>query len=84
MTIDLGNAWRIKRVDVYNRVDCCMNRAIPLRLEVSRDGKSYRTIAEQTVVFYVWKVRFDATEVRYVRLTRLGQSLFHLAEIEVY
>ena len=36
--IDLGSTKNISRVVVYNRVDCCQERAIPLRLEVSDDG----------------------------------------------
>jgi hypothetical protein len=84
VTVDLGSLRKIRRVDVFNRVDCCWERAVPLALEVSTDGKSFRTVLVHIDEFALWKAEFGSTEARYVRLTQTGSGPFHLSEIEVY
>ena len=84
MTIDLGKVQRISRVVVYNRADCCQERAVPLKIEVSKDGGQYRQVAERKEQFEKWKADFPPTDARYVRLTHLSAMAFHLSEVEVY
>ena len=84
VTVDLGRARRIHRVDVFNRADCCQDRAVPLSLEVSSDGRSFRKLLVRIDQFSLWKAEFPATEARYVRLVQKSDSAFHLSEIEVY
>ena len=82
--IDLGTVQSIRRVVVYNRVDCCQDRAIPLHIEVSTDGKSYQQVATRTNIFIEWDAEFPSVDARYVKLMRPKQDYFHLAEVEVY
>jgi len=82
--IDLGSVRRISRVDVYNRSNCCQERAIPLRIEVSLDQMTYWQVALRNEPFEVWKAKFPATQARYIRLTDLKNDYFHLSEVEVY
>jgi hypothetical protein len=84
VTIDLGAERRIRRVVVYNRTDCCAEKAVPLRIEVSEDGKKYREVAQRKENFDIWKAKLSPTDARYVKLTCLGGDYFHLAEVEVY
>jgi hypothetical protein len=84
VTIDLGKVATIREVVVYNRADCCQERAVPLRLEVSEDDIAYRRMGERTEVFDRWQAKFPKTKARYVRLTDLSNAYFHLAEVEVY
>jgi hypothetical protein len=86
VTVDLGSVQRIRRVDVFNRADCCQERAVPLALEVSRDGREFRQLLVRLDPFSLWKAEFPATEARYVRLARRGggEAPFHLSELEVY
>lgn len=84
VTVDLGAVRRVHRVDVFNRLDCCQERAVPLRLEVSSDGRSFRTLLVRIDPFYLWKAEFPDTDARYVRLAQDQDAAFHLAEIEVY
>lgn len=84
VTVDLGMVRRIRRVDVFNRSDCCQERAVPLELKVSKDGRSFRTLLVRIDSFSLWKAEFPATEARYVRLAQDQAAAFHLAEIEVY
>lgn len=83
-TIDLGDAKVIHSVVVYNRVDCCQARAVPLRLELSTDGVDYTTIERRTTTFLSWKVAVPSLPARFVRLSHEGKGFFHLAEVEVY
>jgi hypothetical protein len=83
-TIDLGEVKVIHSVEVYNRVDCCRARAVPLRLELSLDGVEYTTIERQTTPFLSWKVKVPEVPARFVRLSHEGNTFFHLAEVEVY
>jgi hypothetical protein len=82
--IDLGSTKNISRVVVYNRVDCCQERAIPLRLEVSDDGTNFKKVVDCTEEFEVWTTRGLNVNGRYVRLRHLGANFLHFAEIEVY
>jgi hypothetical protein len=84
VTIDLGSVRRISRVVVYNRSDCCQERAVPLRLELSKDGKGFTIIEERHEPFDRWQVELPDTTARYVRLSDQKSDFFHLSEVEVY
>jgi hypothetical protein len=84
VTIDLGKVQRISRVVVYNRTECCQERAVPLKIEISQDDKQFRQVAERKQQFDKWKANFPPTNARYVRLTDLNAAAFHLSEVEIY
>ncbi len=85
VTIDLGAPHRLSRVVVYNRTDCCQERAVPLRVDVSIDGKDFKEVARRNEVFpESWTANFAPTKARYVRLVNLSKTYFHLSEVEVY
>jgi len=82
--IDLGKIRRFDKVIVYNRADCCKERAVPMRLEVSNDGKTYTKLADRTEEFDIWTAKSLRAKGRYLRLRLLAVNPFHLAEVEVY
>lgn len=84
VTIDLGSAQTVRAVVVHNRTDCCAEKAVPLRVEVSVDGGSFRQVATRRRSFDVWRATFSAVSDRYVRLVNTGGDYFHLAEVEVH
>jgi hypothetical protein len=84
VTIDLGQVHRIRQVVVYNRADCCPERAVPLALELSTDGQTFRQVAQRLDPFERWRVKLAPTDTRYVRLALMSGAYFHLAEVEVY
>ncbi|HEY5958246.1 MAG TPA: discoidin domain-containing protein, partial [Polyangiaceae bacterium] len=84
VTIDLGSTKNISKVVVYNRVECCQERAVPLRLEVSDDGVNYKKVADRTEEFDVWTSKGLDVKGRYVRLRHLGANYLHFAEVEIY
>ena len=84
VVIDLGEVKKFDKVVVYNRVDCCKERAVPVRLEVSDDGVRYTKLEDRTEVFDVWTAKMLRAKGRYLRLRLLQVNPFHLSEVEVY
>lgn len=84
LRIDLQSVRLIRSVHIYNRMDCCLDRAVPLSVEVSSDGEHFRHVADRARHFALWKARFPPVEARWVRLVHLSAEPFHLSEVEVY
>jgi len=85
VTIDLGQVHRVSRIEIFNRPDCCQERAVPLDVELSIDGKNFSTIRREKHSFFELTVRTkQPTPARYVRLQHVGTEYFHLSEVEVY
>jgi hypothetical protein len=84
VVLDLGAVKRFDEIVVYNRPDCCEERAVPLRVEVSSDNQSYSLIAERLESFDKWTVGGLHTAGRYVRLSNTPPNFLHLAEVEIY
>jgi hypothetical protein len=83
LRIDLGAVHKIHQVVVYNAEHCCFDRAVPLVIEVSTDGKAYKQVARHKRPFGEWQANFAPMDARYVKLTVEKTSLFHLSEVEV-
>lgn len=83
LRIDLGAEHAISRVDLQNRQDCCQDRAVPLAIELSRDGSQFHTVSERREVFDELHVKFPRERARYVRLRVLRQSALHLERVWV-
>jgi hypothetical protein len=84
VVIDLGEVKKFDTVVVYNRPDCCAERAVPLHLEVSNDNQSYIQIAERRETFDTWTATDLHANARYIRLKNTPPNFLHLAEVEVY
>jgi hypothetical protein len=84
MVIDLAGPIEIHEVVVFNRTDAAQERAAPLLIEVSTDGKAYRRFAQRGETFSVWHADQAPVQARYVRLTVLKHSALHFNEVEVY
>jgi F5/8 type C domain-containing protein len=82
-TIDLGRSQPVSRVVVFNRSDCCEERAIPLLIELG-DRDEFQRVAERKSVFHRWQAEFPPVMARYVRLSSTNSAPFHLSEVEVY
>jgi hypothetical protein len=80
----LGTIQRLSSVKVQNREDCCSDRAVPLLLEVSSDGKQWKQLARKNDVFTTWTAEFSSVEARWVRLRLARKGMLHLAGIDIY
>jgi F5/8 type C domain-containing protein len=81
--IDLGAPTRVSSVKIRNRLDCCQERALPLVVETSLDGNSWKQAKRIQDSFTTLKVAFEPREARYVRLRVDRFSVLHLAKVEV-
>jgi hypothetical protein len=81
--VDLGGSQAIARVEVSNRDDCCLERAVPLLVEVSEDRQHWRAVARRGDSFREWEAKFAPVKARYVRLRVDRRSVLHLARVSV-
>jgi hypothetical protein len=84
--VDLTHPMTVTRIVVYGRGDCCYDQSIPLDLEVSDDGTTYRKIAERTDEFSAsnpWVVKPDSLVTRLIRLRAQRHAVLVLNEVEV-
>ena len=84
VVIDLGWIRKFNNVVVYNRFDGYQERAVPLKLEVSKDNKNFTLLRERKETFDKWKAKDLHAEGRYLRLSNTPPNFFHLAEVEIY
>jgi hypothetical protein len=80
---DLGGKRRMSAIKLVNREDCCAERAVPLAVEVSMDGKTWREVARRTEVFNTWYKDFPTVSARYVRVIGLRKSPLHLKRVAI-
>jgi hypothetical protein len=84
VVIDLESIRKFNKVVVYNRTDGFQERAVPIKLEVSKDNKNFTFLRERKETFEKWTARGLHAEGRYLRLLNTPPNYFHLAEVEVY
>jgi len=81
--VDLGAAYLIQVIDLWNRTDCCYDRLSNFDLLVSTDGSNWTTFyypdtAPTTTSFVI------NAPVRYVKVQLRGQNYLTLAEVQVW
>jgi hypothetical protein len=82
--LDLGAPTSFSWLTIKNRSDMAMMRAIPLVVEVSDDGATFKEVARRTERFTVWEPRFAPQLARYVRLRVDRFSTLHLDAVQVH
>jgi hypothetical protein len=83
-TIDLRRATAIESLTVVNRADCCIERAPPLVVELSTDGKNWKEVARTNEAFRTWRPSFGPTKARHVRLRSLRRTFLHLHDVRIH
>jgi hypothetical protein len=85
VTIDLGKVESLRSIELFNRPDCCQDRAVPLSVQLSSDGQEYVTVERRVRVFSRWKLTLPSgSRARFVRVKHETTGFFHLSEIEVF
>jgi hypothetical protein len=82
--IDLGAVTKFDKIVIYNRPDGQHQRAVPLRIEVSNDAKTFSPLRERKETFDSVTFKGLNAQARYVRLLNTPPNYFHLAEVEIY
>ncbi|HYP86522.1 MAG TPA: discoidin domain-containing protein, partial [Polyangiaceae bacterium] len=83
LEIDLQSVRPFSKVHVFNRQDCCAERAVPLVVEVSSNHQDWREVARKRETFDDWKASFPTVSARWVRLRVAGRSILHLNDVRV-
>jgi hypothetical protein len=82
---DLVSKTRFSSMTIVNRQDGgVLGRALPLIIEVSNDGKTFREVIRRNEEFTTWKPKFSAQEARYVRLRVAKKSFLHLEAVRIH
>jgi len=84
VVVDLGKVHDVHAVKVDNRVNCCRERAVPLRIELSLDNVTFVRVAYRRALFESFTARFATRKARYVRLIVDRRSTLHLRRVAVY
>lgn len=89
--VDLGALFALQEVRVFNRMDCCSERARTLRVLLSADGQSWQTAYSHDGSLFggandgrPLKVHLQGQSARFVRLQLAERNYFHLDEVEVF
>jgi hypothetical protein len=88
--VDLLGSFPLQKIVVHNRLDGCQERARSLKIEISEDESNWTTLhaglshfeagAQGKPLIIPLGGRFPA---RYVRLSLMERSYFHLSQVEV-
>jgi F5/8 type C domain-containing protein len=81
---DFGTPLSFSSLTVKNRSDFGPERAIPLVVEVSNDGKSFKEVIRRTDAFKTWSPSFTPQRARYLRLRVARESILHLESVQVH
>jgi hypothetical protein len=82
--LDLHSEKLVRHITVYNRLDCCRERAVPLVIALSRDGQNFTEVARADEPFDRWNAVFAPQNARFIRAESLRPGFLHLNEIEVH
>lgn len=83
LELDLTQKQEFSRVNVFNRRDCCGERAAPLLIEVSSDRATWREVSRRDQGFDAWRASFAPVSARWVRLRVARHSMLHLSDVRV-
>jgi hypothetical protein len=83
--LDLKQTKKFSSVELVNRQDCCGERANPLTISVSKDGKTWQTVAERKAEFKTLNTTFPKVSARYIKLEiPKSDGILHLRRVRVF
>jgi len=81
--VDLGRDEQVRRLVLYNRVDCCRERGMPFVVKFGHDGHTWVEVAQIRQDFEIWDKELTPQPVRFIRIESESTDFFSLNEIEV-
>jgi len=81
--LDLRREKVVRHIIVYNRLDCCRERAVPLVLKVSHDSQNFTEVARMNEPFGKWDAEVPLQSTRFIRAELQKFGILYLNEIEV-
>lgn len=87
--VDLGRNYPLRQIRVFNRIDCCAERARTLGIYVSSDGRNWELVYQNPGTVFGGKdgnplvVDLRGHSGRYVKLQLNETNYLHLDEVEI-
>jgi hypothetical protein len=81
---DMGVAKTVTFIELVNRHDCCDDRALPLAVEVSPDGKEWKEVFRRSEPFSELRQKIGPIYVRTVRVRALKKTWLHLERVAAW
>lgn len=81
--VDLASTYKVKKLRVYNRTDCCGDEILPLIVEVGTENDPAPFVAERSTTFEVWEIDVGGHPASSVKLHSRRKGYIALAEVEV-
>jgi hypothetical protein len=81
---DMGKVQTLRHFEVRNRRDCCDDRALPLVIETSVDGKRFDEVARRVAPFKTFETDVRATQARFVRVHVPKKTWLHLERVAAW
>jgi hypothetical protein len=85
--VDLGEIYRLKKIKIYNRTDCCFDSSLPLTLEISEDEVNFTELDQKTTSFSQWSPWVFSPEgkrARYIQVRAPKGKFLALSELEAF
>lgn len=88
--VDLGEVKPLTGIRIFNRLDCCAERARTIQILLSNDGANWTTVYSNNGTVFggndgkPLSVSLKGNSARYVRLQLAETNYFHLDEVEIY
>jgi hypothetical protein len=84
VVFDMGVAKTVTFIELANRHDCCEDRALPLAVDVSPDGKEWKEVFRRTEPFSEFRKKVGPVYVRAVRVRALRKTWLHLERVDAW
>jgi F5/8 type C domain-containing protein len=82
---DLHKVREVSGVEIDNRLDCCLERAKTLVVEVSNDQRRWKQVAQHDGEFMTLRRHFSTVKARYVRIVVPQQAaILHLSQVRIF
>jgi hypothetical protein len=82
---DLHREREVSGVEIDNRLDCCLDRASSLVVEVSNDQRRWKEVVRHTGEFMTLRRHFKTVKARYVRILIPQQNaILHLSQVRIF
>lgn len=85
--IDLVDSYAVDEIRVHNRIDQAFDDSLPLVVEVSADGTTFKQLGRREEHFAAdppWVLKTHHEPVRLVRIKVMKRGYLALSEVEVY
>jgi hypothetical protein len=81
---DMGKVQHLRHVQIVNRQDCCDERALPLVIETSVDGKRFQEVLRKTTPFKKLDADIRPVSARFLKIRALKKTWLHLERVAAW